>query len=139
MWLQISAVLTKSKFCFVSWLRKIKFCASYAFIFNYTKFVVPEPLFILHFSVIRHAKAEFDSPYGRIANAWEIKGNTFVDKVCVPPNTTARLSLPASSAAAVSEGGKPLVRNKYVRLVGEEEGRTIVEVGSGTYEFSVEN
>lgn len=96
--------------------------------------VCPEPV-----GSIRHAKAEFDSPYGRIANAWEIKGNTFVDKVCVPPNTTARLFLPTNNAAAVSEGGKPLVRNKYVRLVGEEEGRTIVEVGSGTYEFSVKN
>ncbi len=49
------------------------------------------------------------------------------------------MRMPAGSATVVSEGGKPHVRNKHVRLVGEKDGRTIVEVGSGTYEFSVKN
>lgn len=97
-------------------------------------FIHPEPV-----GAICHVRAEFESPYVRIFNAWKIEGNEFIDNVCVPPNTTARISLPVSSISTVSERRKPLTRSKHVRLVGEKEGRVIVEVGSGSYEFRVKD
>lgn len=99
----------------------------------FKKFVImPEPV-----GDITFADAEFDSPYGRISNSWRIEGDDFVDTVTVPVNTRASICLPASDASRITEGGKPLAGNRYVRLVGEKDGRQIIEVGSGTYEFRV--
>jgi len=49
----------------------------------------------------------------------------------VPPNTSARVYLPASSGTTVTEGGQPVP-------VTTDGDSYVVEVGSGTWEFSVQ-
>jgi hypothetical protein len=51
-------------------------------------------------------------------------------KVTIPPNTSARVVLPAIPNARITEGGKTVTAQK------DAEGY-VVRVGSGTYEFQV--
>jgi alpha-L-rhamnosidase len=54
----------------------------------------------------------------------------------VPVNTTATVYLPAMDAATVTESGKPVKQAKGVKFLRMEKGRAMLEVGSGTYQFS---
>jgi alpha-L-rhamnosidase len=86
-------------------------------------------------SPIDWVRAEYDSPAGTIRSAWRREGDRFTLELSVPPNTTAEVYLPAGLPVAVREGGNALERAEGVRLLRSEEGRAILEVGSGTYHF----
>jgi alpha-L-rhamnosidase len=55
----------------------------------------------------------------------------------VPPNTTAQVILPATSADAIAESGKPLSGNRNVRVVSSHRGACVLAVESGDYRFEV--
>lgn len=82
------------------------------------------------------AEGHYDSPYGRIASAWSVNGNTLTYRATVPPNTEARLFLPTSEAAAVKESGRPVAQAKGVTFVKAENGRAEYQLVSGRYEFT---
>ncbi|MER7559024.1 family 78 glycoside hydrolase catalytic domain [Nocardioides sp. NPDC126508] len=84
---------------------------------------------------ITEVEGSFDSPYGTIESAWELDGDTFSYEATVPANTTATLRVPAASADAVTEHGRPLAEAEGVTLTGVEDGVATFEVGSGTYEI----
>ncbi|GGM82760.1 family 78 glycoside hydrolase catalytic domain [Dactylosporangium sucinum] len=46
---------------------------------------------------LTRARAEHDSPYGRIVSAWEIRDGRLLLDVTVPPGTTAQVQLPDGS------------------------------------------
>jgi alpha-L-rhamnosidase len=78
-----------------------------------------------------HARAEYESVYGKIVSDWTGKPEgPFSLRVTIPANTTARIVLPAIADAHITEGGKPVEARK------EADG-FVVRVGSGTYEFAV--
>jgi hypothetical protein len=52
-------------------------------------------------------KAHHDGPYGRIAIHWRRQDGTLDVDCTVPPNSSARLRLPTSDPASVTEGGQP--------------------------------
>ena len=54
----------------------------------------------------------------------------------VPPGTTATLYVPASTPAAVTEGGRPVAQAAGVRSAGVEDGKALFTVGSGQYAFA---
>jgi hypothetical protein len=106
---------------------------------------------------ITWAEASFRSPYGEIISAWKRDGGKFSLDVAIPANARATVLLPARSADDVSEGGAPLIwetqkkgeRNAYphsgekeivrsgenIKLVKMEDGRAVIEIGSGRYHF----
>jgi alpha-L-rhamnosidase len=84
---------------------------------------------------LTHARAEFDSPYGRVASAWELTGAGFRLTVTVPPNSYATVRLPASSPADVTESGQPLTTGSGIRRVRAGEGLVEIAVDSGQYQF----
>jgi len=57
---------------------------------------------------LRHVKATQDSPYGRIASAWRVEGDTVHYDVTVPPNTTATLTWPGSPDRPLPAGSHHL-------------------------------
>ena len=67
------------------------------------------------------ASGSFVSPYGTISNRWERKSGQISMKVTIPPNSTARVFLPAT-AKSPSLSGQPNPANP-------------AQIGSGTYEF----
>ena len=53
---------------------------------------------------ITWARAEHDSPYGRIESSWELAGDTFELTATVPPGTTAEIVLPGCAPETVAAG-----------------------------------
>lgn len=94
-------------------------------------FVRPDVVGTLH-----SVEAEHDSPYGRIASAWERKNGRLSLRVVVPPNATAVVSIPSADAGSILESGRPAADSPGVRFLGMKNGRSEFEVGSGEYQFS---
>jgi alpha-L-rhamnosidase len=82
-------------------------------------------------------KASHRSPYGLIRSEWTRKDGAFDWRIEVPANATATVCVPAASAEAVTEGGRPLATAKGVKLLRAEGGAVVLEVESGEYRFAV--
>lgn len=82
-------------------------------------------------------KSSYRSIRGTIASNWFRQGNHLKFEIVIPVNTRARISLPARSIKAVSEGGKPVGRGVFLpRMSGD--GRSVdMTVGSSRYLFTV--
>lgn len=77
------------------------------------------------------AHAEYDSVYGKIVSDWHgTPGSPFSLHIVVPPNTTATIFLPAIPGTHLTEGGNPIPASS-------EAAESVVNVGSGTYNFEV--
>jgi alpha-L-rhamnosidase len=85
---------------------------------------------------VYHAKGTYDSPYGLISSSWKKDNHRFELAVQIPPNTQARVYLPVQEGARVYENGK-LINDTDGKIVAKEQGYTIVEIGSGDYQFKV--
>ena len=81
------------------------------------------------------AKASYDSIRGKIVSDWKRDGGKFILNVTIPANTTATIFVPAKSAGAVLENGKPAAQSDRVKFLREENGRAIYEIASGSYTF----
>lgn len=78
-----------------------------------------------------HASGYYDSVYGRIKSAWELADGKWYYKATVPPNTTAKLYLPATTAELITESGQNI--NNHTK-----EGKYIViHLESGDYAFEI--
>jgi alpha-L-rhamnosidase len=82
------------------------------------------------------AKASYDSARGRIVSDWKTRDGRLELTVAIPANTSATVSVPVADAAAIKEDGKPAANAVGIRLLRVESGRTLFEVGSGTYHFT---
>ncbi len=83
------------------------------------------------------ARAHYDSIRGRIASRWTKKDGAFELSVTVPANCSATVTLPAIDAAKITESGRALGAADGVKFLRLENGRALVEVGSGDYSFRV--
>ena len=57
-------------------------------------------------------------------------------EVLIPPNTRAEIWIPAKDSGAVREKGRPLRVIPGMKSLAACDGYTIVEVGSGKYDFT---
>ena len=85
---------------------------------------------------LTHLKATHRSPYGLIASEWRREAGKFSWQITVPANTTATLYVPAATADAVTESGKPAAQAVGLKYVGLESGRAVFEVAPGRYSFT---
>ena len=77
------------------------------------------------------ARAEYESVFGKIVSDWKgTPAGPFSLQVTIPANTSAKVYLPATAGAHVSEGGKPIA-------VQSQDGMYEVHIGSGTYNLEV--
>jgi alpha-L-rhamnosidase len=83
-----------------------------------------------------HARVTYHSVHGEIESEWERKPSGLKLRVVVPPNTTARVCLPAASVDSVTESGKPLANAPGVASAKLDGNRLWVEIGSGEYNFA---
>jgi alpha-L-rhamnosidase len=77
----------------------------------------------------------YDSISGRIESAWKKSGDKLTLNVAIPANTTATVLVPATSADAITESGKPLAKAPGVKFVRMEGDRAMLEVEAGSYRF----
>ncbi|SCL26350.1 Glycosyl hydrolases family 2, sugar binding domain [Micromonospora rhizosphaerae] len=87
---------------------------------------------------LRSASAKVGTPYGEVRSSWRRDGKRFTLDVQVPVGVTARVSVPASSAWAVTETGRIAAESPGVRPVSAADGRATFEVGSGSYRFGTD-
>lgn len=80
---------------------------------------------------LHHVKASYHSVSGLIKSEWHREGNRLDWHVEIPANTEAQISIPSRFRVFPCTG-------KGVRKVREEQGYTIIEVGSGSYTFESE-
>lgn len=85
--------------------------------------------------VMTYAKGSYDSMYGKISSAWEVKNQTFSYSVTVPANTTATVYIPTHNVNAVKEGNQPVKKAKGVTFVEYKNGKAVYELESGSYDF----
>ena len=81
------------------------------------------------------ATASANVPYGKIASSWEIKGDEFYLNVTIPPNTTAKVIIPANTSKVLLVDGKEFTVNENVNLENKLEEAFELLVHPGTYTF----
>ncbi|MGD0756310.1 MAG: family 78 glycoside hydrolase catalytic domain, partial [Bacteroidales bacterium] len=86
---------------------------------------------------LAYSRASFESSYGTIASGWERKDGKIIVKVRIPINTTATIILPAVSQDKVTEGGKALSQNIYLKDITLADNKITMEAGSGEYAFEL--
>ena len=80
-------------------------------------------------------KAYYNSIRGKIASGWKIENDRFELDIEIPANTSATVFLPSKDVKSVKESGKPLNSAPGIKFIRQEDGHTILSVGSGKYHF----
>jgi alpha-L-rhamnosidase len=78
---------------------------------------------------------KYDSPRGKIESHWKRDGEKITWNIVVPPNSVAEISIPADRASGILEGGKSIQDRPELKFLRSENGRQIIEIGSGSYSF----
>lgn len=81
------------------------------------------------------AEASVNSPYGKIVSSWEIKEYDFQLNVVIPPNTAAKVFIPADTSSELLINGIALKENKSIQLIKSDKDVFELLVQPGTYEF----
>ena len=77
------------------------------------------------------ARAEYESIYGKIVSDWKgTPSGPFSLRITIPPNTSAKVVLPAIRGKHLTEDGKAID-------APAEDGQYTLKVGSGSYAFEV--
>ena len=79
----------------------------------------------------------YQSSYGEIRSAWNMKGSAVTWLVAIPPNSTAHLPLKASEQNKFTLDGQQLAASKKVRLLSSADETSTWELPAGTYSFQV--
>ena len=82
-----------------------------------------------------NADVRYDSIRGRIESAWKKSGDKLAIDITLPANTTATVLVPARSADAISENGKPLAKTPRVKFLRMEGDHAVLKVEAGSYKF----
>ncbi len=84
---------------------------------------------------LTYARAAYHSVYGKIKSHWEINATQLKLHVTIPVNTTAVIELPAKNITDITEGRIPVSELNEIIVKGITDGRVILYLGSGTYDF----
>lgn len=77
-------------------------------------------------------KTSYKSMRGKIESSWTRSGRNLKFEFSIPPNTSARIALPAESAGEISKVGRDIAK------VGRSDGNRVeFTVGSGHYTFKL--
>jgi alpha-L-rhamnosidase len=80
-------------------------------------------------------KVSHQTPYGKVASAWEIKQQNFSLAIEIPPNTRATVKLPRAQLGDVVESDQPLTSANGIGSSRQDGEAVVLELGSGVYRF----
>jgi alpha-L-rhamnosidase len=86
---------------------------------------------------LEYSRASFESSYGTISSGWERKDGKVIVHVKIPANTSATIVLPSASQEKITEGGKPLSQNVYLKDIKAIDKKVTMQAGSGDYTFEI--
>jgi len=81
------------------------------------------------------AKAHLLTKYGKVSSSWKAEKEKLLMEVEVPCNTTALVSIKATSPNEIFESGKAITSLKEIEVFGKSENYLILKIGSGKYNF----
>ena len=87
---------------------------------------------------LTQVEASLMTYYGKVRSAWDVVQDKLIFDVDIPVNTKAVVHIPARATATIREGGRILTEVKDVVIKGQEDNYWVVEVGSGSYRFTVD-
>lgn len=84
------------------------------------------------------ANADLQTGYGLLSSQWKKEDGGISLQVQIPANTTATVYIPADDEKSVKEGTNVLSESKNVVVKEKKDGYIVIEIGSGTYHFTIE-
>lgn len=85
---------------------------------------------------VEYVRAQIDTMRGKVSVEWKIENNSTVEiRVCIPPNTCAKVYLSILQPDLVTENGIPALHSPDVSFTGTESGYSLFKIGSGEYVF----
>ncbi|HRY47569.1 MAG TPA: family 78 glycoside hydrolase catalytic domain [Candidatus Paceibacterota bacterium] len=84
---------------------------------------------------LKWVKAHYDSIRGKIVSEWNREPGQFQLRVRIPVGASATVCLPAQDPDRITVNGKPIGHNKDVQLLRNENGTSLLAIGSGEYRF----
>ena len=79
---------------------------------------------------LTNAKVDFESMYGKLRSAWEIKEGKFIYEVTIPANASGTVSLPNAKGKSIKLNSEEMEMETI-----EANDDLIVKLGSGNYIF----
>ena len=84
---------------------------------------------------LKWAEGSYESVHGPIKVRWERNDSQFTLDMSIPAGSTATLYLPVAGDAEITEGDSQLGSIQGIREVARQDGKTVIQVGSGSYSF----
>jgi len=84
---------------------------------------------------LTHAAARLQTPHGEASSCWRIEDGRLRLGVVIPPNTSAEVVLPVRRTAGILLDKAPLVEHDLAKITVCDDGRPVVALPSGQYEF----
>lgn len=85
--------------------------------------------------MLEHAKAEYNSLYGKISSAWKKIDNGLELDVTIPPNTSGKIVIPIREGQSVTLDNKEIANNTDVKVIEKNNTSIVLAVMPGSYEF----
>ncbi len=86
---------------------------------------------------LTQASASLKTYYGTLSCGWKIENDKIFMDVQIPANTKATVYLPAADAADITENGSAISSSKDVQVLPVTGEYVPVNLGSGSYHFSL--
>jgi len=87
---------------------------------------------------LTEAEAKLETGYGELSSRWKKEKDSLLLDVVIPPNTSSTVYIPAPEGGVVTEGGRLLGNVKEIKIAGVGRGYLMVDLGSGSYHFAVQ-
>ena len=82
-------------------------------------------------------EASYQSPYGTVSSSWQVKGDSVLWNITIPPNTSAQLPLTPEAEKQFTVQGKPLAETFAIGERGGKDGEVAYRIPAGSYSFVV--
>jgi len=86
---------------------------------------------------LTHAKAKINTMYGLASSSWKIEDDQFLLSIVVPANTMSYIHFPVEDLNSVIIDGGSVTANSKMNIIEDQNGRSVVRTGSGSYTFAV--
>jgi alpha-L-rhamnosidase len=83
------------------------------------------------------AQGTLQTYYGEVSSHWEMESRELIFYVTIPVNTKATVYVPGEDVSSVFENGEKVSTEKEIQLAGTEDGYVVLNLGSGSYHFTV--
>ncbi|WP_397445695.1 family 78 glycoside hydrolase catalytic domain [Polaribacter sp. R77954] len=82
------------------------------------------------------ASTSLETPYGKVSSSWKVQGNEFQLSVTIPPNTSAKVIIPANTNKELLLNGNQFIDEQNVKLENKSDVVFELFIQPGTYNFT---